>query len=45
MMSCLETVTEKQEELSAFLRYGGRDRGVLFGVGAYTQIYPNLIVL
>ena len=27
----------------AFLRYGGRNRSVLFGLGGYTQIHPNLI--
>ena len=31
----------------AFFRYvyGGHDRNILFGLGVYTQIYPNLIVL
>ena len=27
------------------MRYGGLDRSVLFGLGVYTQVYPNLIVL
>ena len=33
------------EDNKPFLRHGGRDRSVLFGVGVYTQIYSNLIVL
>ena len=28
-----------------FLRYGGRDRSVLLGLGVYRQVYPNGIVL